>query len=59
MTSLMRMLKWEGMRNAYALLGLSFIIVFLGAYLIFQKAHAPAASDSPPVKETEIKETHE
>jgi hypothetical protein len=29
------------MRNAYALLGLSFLIVFLGAYLIFSKAEAP------------------
>lgn len=29
------------MRHAYALLGLLFLIVFLGAYLIFDRAHAP------------------
>lgn len=29
------------MRNAYALLGLAFIIVFLGAYLVFKQAEAP------------------
>lgn len=35
------------MRNAYALLGLSFIIVFIGAYLIISKAHAPAEPQPP------------
>lgn len=30
------------MRNAYALLGLSFLIVLFGAYLIVSKAHAPS-----------------
>lgn len=40
------------MRNAYALLGLSFLIVFVGAYLIFQKAHAP--TDNEPDAEAEI-----
>ncbi len=29
------------MRNAYALLGLSFLIVFTGAYLLFERAQAP------------------
>ena len=29
------------MRNAYALLGLSFLIVFGGAYVIFERAYAP------------------
>ncbi len=29
------------MRNAYALLGLSFLIVFLGAYLLIERAQAP------------------
>ena len=33
------------MRNAYALLGLSFIIVFVGAYLIITKAHAPSSTE--------------
>ena len=30
------------MRNAYALLGLAFLLVFGGAYLVFERAHAPA-----------------
>ncbi len=30
------------MRNAYALLGLSFLIVLFGAYLVINKAHAPS-----------------
>lgn len=34
------------MRHAYALLGLSILIVLLGAFLIVQKAHAPADTDS-------------
>ncbi|MEX0913020.1 MAG: hypothetical protein WDZ56_00660 [Candidatus Paceibacterota bacterium] len=29
------------MRSAYALLGLSFIIVFLAAYLLIEQAEAP------------------
>lgn len=29
------------MRNAYALLGISFLIVFVGAYLLINKANAP------------------
>lgn len=34
------------MRNAYVLLGLSFIIVFGGAYILFkQAAHAPTTND--------------
>ncbi len=41
------MLQLLCMRNAYALLGLSFIIVFVGAYLIFQKAHAPTEPRPP------------
>jgi Raf kinase inhibitor-like YbhB/YbcL family protein len=35
------------MRNAYALLGLSFIVVFGGAYLIYERAHAPSPADNP------------
>lgn len=30
------------MRNAYALLGLAFLIVFGGAYLVFERAEAPS-----------------
>ena len=30
------------MKHAYALLGLAFLIVFLAAYLLIEKAHAPA-----------------
>ncbi len=33
------------MRNAYALLGLAFVIVFGGAYLLFEKAEAPSFLD--------------
>ena len=33
------------MRNAYALLGLAFLIVFGGAYLLFDKAYAPSLND--------------
>jgi|GEM_PF-3091457 len=29
------------MRSAYALLGLTFLIVFLAAYILFEKAQAP------------------
>ncbi len=47
------MVEYRGMRNAYALLGLSFIIVFLGAYLVFKKAHAPAPDDVPAAAENE------
>lgn len=31
------------MRNAYALLGLAFLIVFGGAYLVFERAEAPSS----------------
>lgn len=34
------------MRNAYALLGLAFLVVFGGAFLIFQRAHAPGEGES-------------
>ena len=33
------------MRNAYALLGLAFLIVFGGAYVIFERAHAPLVTE--------------
>lgn len=39
------------MRNAYALLGLSFLIVFLGAYLIFKQANAPSPDEQPSSSE--------
>lgn len=38
------------MRNAYALLGLSFLIVFLGAYLIVRNAHAPSEEEADTVE---------
>lgn len=31
----------NGIKNAYALLGFSFLIVFVGAYLLLEKANAP------------------
>lgn len=34
------------MRSAYALLGLSFLIIFIAAYLLIERAHAP--SDQEP-----------
>lgn len=33
------------MRRAYALLGLAFLIVFGGAYILFERAHAPTEED--------------
>jgi Raf kinase inhibitor-like YbhB/YbcL family protein len=45
------------MRHAYALLGLSFLIVFAGAYLIFERAEAPTDAEvviESPVTNTEI-----
>lgn len=45
------------MRNAYALLGLSFLIVFAGAYILFQQsAEAPttaAPADTNPATSSE------
>lgn len=38
------------MRKAYALLGLLFLLVFIGAYLIFEKAEAPTVDDVKPLK---------
>lgn len=35
------------MRNAYALLGLSFLIVFGGAYVLYEQAHAPTMEEVP------------
>ncbi|MCA9366612.1 YbhB/YbcL family Raf kinase inhibitor-like protein [Candidatus Kaiserbacteria bacterium] len=35
------------MRNAYALLGLAFIIVFGGAYILVERAEAPTPEDAP------------
>lgn len=40
------MLYWRGMRNAYALLGFSFLLVFVGAYLLVKRAQAPTTEDS-------------
>lgn len=39
--------KIEAMRNAYALLGLSFLIVFVGAYIVIERANAPTPEDVP------------
>ena len=33
------------MRNAYALLGLAFLVVFGGAFILFERVHAPAVSE--------------
>ncbi len=33
------------MRTAYALLGLTFLIIFAAAYLVIERAHAPSQSD--------------
>lgn len=45
------------MRNAYALLGLAFIIVFGSAYILFkQSAHAPSPSEVP-APETNLNQT--
>lgn len=33
------------MRNAYALLGFSFLIVFVGAYIVIRKANAPTSNE--------------
>lgn len=41
------MIKYRGMRNAYALLGLSFLVVFGGAYLLYERAQAPTPDDIP------------
>ncbi len=30
------------MRSAYALLGLTFLAIFIAAYLLIERAHAPA-----------------
>jgi hypothetical protein len=35
------------MRNAYALLGLSFLIVFIGAYFVIERANAPTPEEVP------------
>lgn len=40
------------MRNAYALLGLSFIIVFIGAYVLIERAYAPTTDDVVPAQDT-------
>ena len=37
----------NGMRNAYALLGLSFFIVFIGAYMVIERANAPTPEELP------------
>lgn len=41
------------MRRAYALLGLAFIIVFGGAYIVFEKAHAPIEEETDEATVTE------
>ncbi len=38
------------MRSAYALLGLAFLIVLVGAYLLFERAEAH--TDTTPIVET-------
>ena len=37
------------MIEAYVLLGLLFVLVFLGAYLIFERAEAPTINDMAPI----------
>lgn len=47
-------------RNAYALLGLSFFIVFIGAYFVIERANAPAVEDLEEdivIEEDMLKET--
>lgn len=39
------------MRNAYALLGLTFLLVLLGAYLLIERAQAPGEPETT-VEET-------
>ena len=39
------------MRSAYALLGLAFLIVLIGAYLLFERAEAP--TDMSPTETLE------
>lgn len=39
------------MRNAYALLGLSFLIVFVGAYVVIERANAPTHEDTTALPE--------
>lgn len=41
------------MRNAYALLGFSFIVLLVGSYLIFREANAPSV---PELNDTEFNE---
>lgn len=43
----------HGLHNAYVLLGISFIIVFGGAYIVFKEA-AEAPTEVPPVPDQEI-----
>ena len=33
------------MRTAYALLGLTFLIIFAAAYLVIERAHAPTVPE--------------
>lgn len=40
------------MRNAYALLGFAFLILFVGAYIIVERAHAPSPEPEPVVSDT-------
>lgn len=39
------------MRSAYALLGLAFLIVLIGAYLLFERAEAPADTNETGITE--------
>lgn len=44
------------MRNAYALLGLAFFIVFVGAYVVIEQANAPTPEDIPVIEEEVVLE---
>lgn len=52
------------MKNAYALLGLSFLIVFTGAYLVLDRAYAPTQNEvqtrsaTEPTHEQSTNQTH-
>jgi len=39
------------MRSAYALLGLAFLIVLIGAYLLFERVEAPTDTDPTEITE--------
>lgn len=46
-------------RNAYALLGLAFVILFMGAYVIVERANAPTPAELPDESVTEDEPNYE